>query len=989
MAATLSLVSGIVLVLFAVAAVLVVLAARHRLAFRIGLRNVVRARRRTALLVAGLLVATTIISGSLVVGDTIGTLAVHYTVLAVGTTDEVIGNQSPSGAYAFYPYSVYSSVAGATASNPSIAGLAPEVVGRCSVMDRTSGTPQPSLYLVGVNANQSSQLGSFVSTSGAEVAGPAPGQALLDALAARELNASAGDSIWAYGSGVQPVPMTVQAVVQDNVRGAFPTGGIGDFGTVFVNLSAGQQLAGEPGLINFLVVTNSGTQAERLANADSVSAYLNTTLAGIPAASGLYSQPLFKNSLAQEELTGSAVTTLFLVLGLFCIVAGALLIVGIFLLLAEERKGEMGLMRAVGMRGRELLYTFLFEGAIYSAGSALAGTALGVGVGYGLTYAFGVLLGSQGLSTGALLDSFTVSTSTLVIAYAAGFLLTLATVLAASRRASRLNIVRAIRDLPEPEAPVRTYTYAAVLGALSVLVGALLYLRTYQGSSDLSYPIVGGALVLIGAGLIAARFLKNRPVFSAVAVALLVWAGYQPLHSWLLGVDHGGGIYGLFSEGIILVGGAVLLFAFNSSSLSNALVRLAGGRREHAPVARIAFSYPGRRPGRSTISLAIFALVSFTLVAIAGVGSSLDASLATVVRDQSGGYTFIAYSATSAPNLPALVADNQTLAPYFSQVVPLATAGVDVRVSGSRITSYPDTVYSGPPGEPATSDFYTTNQYSYSSTLDGMSAAQVSAELGSVPGVAVVDQSYSAVPNNLDAAPTGPHPTVNPGAQVQLRVPETGNETTVTVIGVMTQSALSGLFVGPATAAALGVSEQRVFLMSLAPGESADRAAALAKAAFFPYGLVIIDVENAIASSIATTEGEIGLLQIFVALGLAVGIAAMGIVALRAVVERRREIGMLRATGFTSGMVTRAFLLEYSYVSLVGLAIGTALGLLLVWNLTHSPAGSAASVTVFAMPWTNLALILGGAYGLSMLAVASPTRLAARLSPATAVRSSE
>lgn len=98
---------------------------------------------------------------------------------------------------------------------------------------------------------------------------------------------------------------------------------------------------------------------------------------------------------------------------------------------------------------------------------------------------------------------------------------------------------------------------------------------------------------------------------------------------------------------------------------------------------------------------------------------------------------------------------------------------------------------------------------------------------------------------------------------------------------------------------------------------------------------------------------------------------------------------MLRANGFTQGMVIRAFLLEYSFVTLVGLAIGTLLGLLVVWNLVHSPEGGAANVNVFAMPWTNLVLILGGAYALAMLAVARPSRAAARLAPATAVRATE
>ena len=977
------------LVLLAVALIALVLGLRHRLAFRIGMRNVYRARGRTILLILGLLVATTIVSGSLVVGDTITQVNVHYTILGVGYNDEIVGNQSPSGAYTAFPYSVFTNVSTATAGDSSIAGMAPEIVTRVALFDRTTGVPQVNLYLIGVNGNQSSQLGDFVADNGTTISGPAPGEVLLDDLAASELGASTGDSVVLYGSGAAPLPSTVQAVVQDNIRGAFPTGGVGNYGSVFVTLATAQHLENMSGLINLISVTNVGNQANRLALAPKVSATLNATLVTIPAARGLTVDQVLVNALATANSAGSSIATLFLVLGLFSIVAGAILIVGIFVLLAEERKGEMGVLRAIGLQGRELVYSFFFEGLAYSAGSALAGTLLGVGVGYGLTYAFGVLYHTPGLPANAILDSFTVTFETLITAYVIGFILTLVTVVVASRRASRLNIVRAIRDLPEPPPTVRTYTYLAVLGVVAFALGALVYATTDRGTSNLSYPILGGAFAILGVALIASRFVANRIAFSAAGAALLVWVGYEPLHTALLGSAHSGGIFALFVFGIIMVGGALLLFAFNATAIADGLTALAGGRARRAPVARIAFSYPSRRSSRTTISLAIFALVVFVLVGIAGAGATVDASLGTTLQEQSGGYTFFAYSQTAIPNLPELVAANATVAPFFSTVVPLVSAGVYVNVSGYAANPYADTVYAGLAGAPASSDFYTTNQFTYTATEGGLSAAAVSAALASQPGVAIVDQSYSPTPGSLGVGSGAAHPTVTPGNTIRLTNPANGNSTTVTVIGVMSQSLVSGVFVGPSTAAALGATKADVFFLTLASGASATRAAQVAKAAFFPYGLVVLNIADLLASSIASTEGAIGLLQIFVGLGLAVGIAAMGIVALRAVVERRREIGMIRANGFTRGMVLKAFFLEYSFVTLIGVAIGTTLGLLLIWNLTQGPDAVSSGTTTFAVPWVNLAIFLGLAYGLSMLAVAEPSLRAARMPPAEAVRPTE
>jgi putative ABC transport system permease protein len=990
MSAALGIVPILLFILLVVALVSALLALRHRLAFRVAMRNVRRSRSRTVLLILGLLVATTIVSGSLIVGDTVNQLDLHYTLLGVGYNDEIIGNVTPTGAYAPFAYSVYSQVAAQTAGDSQIAGIAPEIVSVVQVFDRTSGVPQPNLNLVGVNGNQSGQLGPFVTDSGQSLAGAAPGQVLLDDLAASELNATAGDSLLLYGTTATPVPAVVQAVIQDNLRGAFPTGGVGNFGTVFLSLPTAQQVENLSGQVNLLSVTNVGSQQKGVDLSDSVSATLNASLAKIPAASGLQVTETLQDSIASAESSGSSISTLFLVLGLFSIVAGAMLIVGIFVLLAEERKGEMGMLRAIGLRRRELVYSYYFEGLAYSAGSALAGTLLGVGVGYGLTYAFSALFPEPGLSASAILDAFTVLPQTLLIAYVIGFLLTLFTVIFASRRSSRLNIVRAIRDLPEPAPTIRVYTYLAYLGVVSLLLGALLYRATYQGSSDYSYPIIGGAMIILGASLIASRFLPNRVAFSAAGLGFVLWTGIEPLHQALLGSAHTGGIFLVFVEGITMVAGALLLVTFNSTSLVAGLHRLAEGRSGRAPVARIALSYPGRRPARTVITLAIFALVVFTLVAIATVGGTVQANLGSTVEKQSGGYTFFGVSSASIPNLPGLVAANASLASQFSAVVPLYQGGVQVNVSGFSANPYGDIVYSAPTGLNASSNFYSTNQFPFQSTLDGVSAATAMHELETNASVAIVDDTYAPVTTNLGGSgPSAPHPTLNVGASIGITDPQTGNRTTVTVVGILLESAVSGVWLNPVTARALGYHHETAFFLTTAAGVSATHAAQLVKAAFFQYGLVLYDFAALLASSIAGTEGVIGLLQIFVGLGLAVGIAAMGIVAVRAVVERKHEIGMLRANGFTQRMILKAFFLEYSFVSLLGIGIGTGLGILIVYNLSIGPSAAAAGVSNLSIPWTNLLLIIAVAYGLAMAAVAEPSIRAARLPPAEAVRPTE
>ncbi len=961
-------------------------AVSHRLAFRIALRNVRRGRGRTVLLILGLLVGTTIISGSLIVGSTVQALDVHYTYLGSGYVHESVSATAPSGGFAPFAYSVYTDVAAAATGQSLIAGVTPMVITTTQVYDRSTGIPETNLNLIASNPNQSANLGTFHSLSGDALPGPTTGQVYVDEQTALALNATVGDALVVYGP--HPVELTLTAIVQDDLRGAFITAGLSP-GNVFLDLPTAQSLENLSGQINYIAVTNVGGQSGGIAHSSTVSAFLNATLASVPAAAGLSVQEPMKNNIAAAEQSGMSVQTIFLVLGLFSIVAGAMLIVGIFIMLAEERKGEMGMLRAVGMRRRELVFVYYFEGFVYAVGSALAGTLLGVAVGYLLTYTFSLLFASGALTSTAILQSFTVTTDDLVISYVAGFVLTLVTVAVASSRVSRLNIVQAIRDLPSPPPPRRWYTILGILGVVLVLVGLALLVPNAQGTSDISIPMLGGGLTILGLGLVASRFVRNRLAFSAVGAGLLLWAGVEPLHRLVLGSAHSGGIFIVFVEGILMVTGALLLYVFNSDLLIRGLLRLAGQGGPGAPRARIGLSYPARRPGRTAINLTIFALVTFTMVAIACFGATLQANLNNTIATESGGYTFFGFSTQPIPQLPQVVANNSTLAAQFSVTVPVVSGAVEVDVPGSAPNPYLDALYSAPTNQSASASFYATSQFGFSSTWQGMSSAAVYDELATNASVAIVDQTYAPVTSSVSSGPTAPHPTLTVGQSIYLRPPGSSTNLSVRVIGVMSQSAITGVWVNPQAASTLGYRSQDAFLLTVRPGASATLAAQDAKRAFFPEGLVLFNIVQILQTSIASTEGVIGLLEIFVGLGLGVGIAAMGILALRAVVERRREIGMLRSMGFTQRDVLTTFVLEYSFTTLLGLAIGTVLGIWIVYDLSISPSAAASGVSFFALPVANIALILVAAYALAMLAIAVPSIRASRIPPADAVRATE
>ena len=122
-------------------------------------------------------------------------------------------------------------------------------------------------------------------------------------------------------------------------------------------------------------------------------------------------------------------------------------------------------------------------------------------------------------------------------------------------------------------------------------------------------------------------------------------------------------------------------------------------------------------------------------------------------------------------------------------------------------------------------------------------------------------------------------------------------------------------------------------------------------------------------------------------LGLIVGIAALGVVALRAVVERRQQIGMLRAIGYQRNMVALSFLFESGFIAVSGILLGLGLGLSLAWVLfTSGGISDSTQGLPFAVPWLEISVVSGIAFAASMLMTYLPARAASRVPIAEALR---
>jgi putative ABC transport system permease protein len=136
----------------------------------------------------------------------------------------------------------------------------------------------------------------------------------------------------------------------------------------------------------------------------------------------------------------------------------------------------------------------------------------------------------------------------------------------------------------------------------------------------------------------------------------------------------------------------------------------------------------------------------------------------------------------------------------------------------------------------------------------------------------------------------------------------------------------------------------------------------------------------------AVTRGILQLLQGFLALGLLVGIAALGVISTRMVVERRQQVGMLRAIGYQSDMVALSFLLESSFIALSGIVVGVTAGVILGQNMVGIFFSALSGDQLFQTPWLAIGGIVLFAYVASLLTTVFPAYQAARIFPAEALR---
>lgn len=991
---------------------------RNPLLPRLAWRNLPRRPGFAALITLGLTIGTVILSSAFTTGDTMSQSVRTVVAGVLGTADEVAFIPAPdqssgwdlaqsiasgallTGVTSYFPESQVQEISDLTTNDPRVAAVVPLIVEQLPV----SGGGQTfaaRLNVLGVPSADDL----------------APDEVYINTEASTALGVSTGGRIHTY---------TVEAdyVVKDVTRADGLGGGEA---SIFMPLARAQELFNRQGQVNEVLIVNTGDAAERLKNSwpvtaevrsafvpDATSRRLYRAMASPPArdllaravaspdTTGLLSEKLqmlqrvldrpdapqtaeFKalatdpqvlsrlasrlggavargntpfaaaatgsssfrvidvQSVAQDQADrwGSAFTDLFVVLGAFSLFSGMLLIVLVFSLVALERRVELGISRALGARRRDVILLLAIEGGLYSVISSL------FGLGAGLALALAIISLAQGLveQYGFHLEPV-VQPASLAASYGLGVVLTFAAITITAWRSSRFSIVTAIRDLSDPVGGPpgwRTLLVSlapATIGPLSVTY-AINHRLSLVYAAGVALSIVGLALssrwVLLRFGLRG----PERAVFTLAGVALIGW--------WILPISLFPSVVEMsFLSGVTMLLGSVWVLAYNVGLLRRLTSRVALWRLSTAYVAANRF--------RTGLTLTMFALVVLSL--------TVSAVLLTVTRTAyadpeaiTGGWDIHATSTLPPRDLRSDLASGDVMsADEFTAIgaaSPLRVEEIQTdsgsRWAPARVIAVDDGFISGV----------------RTPIVGGRGWSELSR-----PNTAIVGATLlRSVPTTLWLRDTR---STRPAVRVE-------------VVGLADARGPFGnaIVVNQATLSAWPAPSTGEYYLSVPPTANARELAAGLSLAATDLSASTIGDELRLVSGVRGLLNMI--LQGFMGVGLLAGVAALGTLSTRAVVERKRQIGILRALGFSSSAVSLGLLVESAVVALLGAGLGVGVGLFVAHN-TVTFLRRLNPELRFSTPWDQIALVVAVALAAAMLMTILPARAAGRMTPAEALR---
>ncbi|MFY9586606.1 MAG: FtsX-like permease family protein [Actinomycetota bacterium] len=963
----------IVVVFVVIFGLILFLALRQRLLGRLAARSIRRRIGQSLLVVAGLMVGTTAITASLIGADSTEDSTVLNTYRSWNMVDDLV--TAPNNGF------FSADVATRLAADPTLGRVTDAVasgidqVASVADLDRRQGE-SGTVTLVGLDpAAQRKTLGAFILTDGKRTFLDDVGEngVVISRRLANALNARVGDrlrvTVETLAPG-EPIPLIVHGIARADGPGAYTLSH-----AVFAPLATAQRILNTDKINVVRVSAVGGVKPAR-----SAFPQLRQAVAAL-GTSGVEAHDAKVNDVEQAKKNTEFIKTFLVALSVLIMAAGAALVVNLISMLAEERRAQLGILRALGLTRRRLVLLSVIEGAVYSLAAAAVGVLAGIPVGRVISSRFAHAFSEFGGGDFDFRFTFSLKGSTVAVAFALGAILTLGVVFFTARRTSKMSIPAAIRNLPEPAKETGRHLWRRIL----VIAAAVLGLLGVATAKDFGRLASGIALIAAVAAL-SRRALPQRLHTTLTGFALGAWSLWS-VYSVNPNSDSDT-FFPIFVVSLLTSVLGLTIMAVANLRIAEWFFGLLGrafsGLRA---MLRPPLAYMARRGLRTGLTTGVFAIVLSMLQMFAVFAFIFRPDYAEAAK----GYD-VRVLATGSRTI-ALPAD---VRPDVEKFTTVSTAGYVGEFKSPDSFGGGDRAFV--PIYELTPELATDPVLKLDDKIKGLTEEQAwQAALGNTAALGKLG------PKGLDC-PADPVTGKKPGKGVAavrasafvinnfgstgqcIRMQAADGPVTYRIAGIQTFNILDGMFVSNAVLSQFkGLPRGASGLIAVRPGVSPHALAQKIEGELFEQGADVTTTKALLDQSYRANRAFFSVIDLLMRMGLIVGVLALGIVALRAIIERRHVIGVLRAIGYKRWQVMSGLMTEAATTTFVGVVVGMAVGLMMGYIFYRQ----SDSKVPFGVDWPSILGAIGAVFVAVVIVTLGPAWRASRLPPAEAVRYTE
>ncbi|UCG69556.1 MAG: FtsX-like permease family protein [Thermoplasmata archaeon] len=667
-------------------------------------------------------------------------------------------------------------------------------------------------------------------------------------------------------------------------------------------------------------------------------------------------------------------TGMFLAFSAACIIAAAVLIVLLITLRIESRRAEIGILRAIGFKIGAINHIFLIEGTILSIIGGFAGIIIG--------FLFGIfLIGGMNTFWSSIVEGspviFYFTPDSLVVGFTSGIIVAIITLIVALRFEGKKTVIGSIRQIPIR----KEMKMEILLPALSLVLGLAILLSMpfldMEIESQLGLFALGfGPLLIIYAisQLILVRL--NRDINNWAGLAIVLYTVFLMFYF----IEIASLLELFFLSGFMLLCGFLLMFYYSLMKVEmiatheKEKVSLPSGKRWLFKLAR---KNVARRPTRTMFMMILFSLTLFVLVSLT---INLQGALIDVERavEESGGsYDIMGDSATpifanladessrTSSNIQSQVFEELEVEQFKTKGDVGGTCSNLNRIASPRIIG-------------ANESFFVDNTFIFISNEDSNNEdnpwllLEEPREDNEVPAIG----DYNTIVWILGW---------DVGSTISV-FDENGDSVNLKIVGIIGNSIFQGsLIIWDEYFDELYPTNNgyQLFLFNSQLEDLKPQITEL-ESALTRYGFDAYTVESVVVENILIENTYISIFQVILMFGLIIGTLGFGIVASRNMLERRTEIGILRAIGFSKEMILKVLILENSYVILCAMIIGTLSGI-----IASSVYLIKMQLAITSWPWLYVFAILIISFVIAMTSALIPIFKTSKMSVTDSIRAYE